>query len=86
MKTLLVFHRSVAYDSLQPHVLYPARLLCPWHFPGKNIGMGCSNPGDIPNLGIEPTSPTLAGGFFTNEPPAKPQPYYYGGIYMNKMI
>ena len=19
----------------------PARLLCSWHFPGKNIGMGC---------------------------------------------
>ena len=25
-------------SSLQPHGLYPARLLCPWDFPGKNIG------------------------------------------------
>ena len=25
---------------LQPHGLYPARLLCPWDFPGKNIGVG----------------------------------------------
>ena len=26
---------------LQPHGLWPARLLCPWGFPGKNIGVGC---------------------------------------------
>ena len=24
-----------------PHGLYPNRLLCPWDFPGKNIGVGC---------------------------------------------
>ena len=29
-------------------------------------------PGDLPNLGIEPASPALAGGFFTVEPPGKP--------------
>ena len=28
-------------DSLQPHGLQPARLLCPWDIPGKNIGVGC---------------------------------------------
>ena len=32
---------SVVSDSLWPHGLYPARLLCPWNFPGKNIGVGC---------------------------------------------
>ena len=26
---------------LQPHGLWPARLLCPWDFPGKNTGVGC---------------------------------------------
>ena len=26
---------------LQPHGLQPARLLCPWDSPGKNIGVGC---------------------------------------------
>ena len=26
----------------------------------------------LPSLGIEPTSPTLAGGFFTTEPPGTP--------------
>ena len=28
-------------DSLQPHGLEPARLLCPWDFPGKSTGVGC---------------------------------------------
>ena len=32
---------SVVSDSLQPHGLQPARLLCPWDFPGKNTGVGC---------------------------------------------
>ena len=32
---------SVVSDSLQPRGLKPARLLCPWDFPGKNIGVGC---------------------------------------------
>ena len=40
-----------------------------------------SSPGDFPNLGIEPVSPALAGGFFTTEPPGKPKRkldvYYY---------
>ena len=29
-------------------------------------------PGHLPDPGIEPTSPALAGGFFTTEPPQKP--------------
>ena len=28
-------------DSLWPHGLQPARLLCPWNSPGKNTGVGC---------------------------------------------
>ena len=28
-------------DSLQPYRLQPARLLCPWDFPGKNTGVSC---------------------------------------------
>ena len=34
-----------------------------------------SSPGDLPDLGTEPTSPAclaLAGGFFTTEPPGEP--------------
>ena len=32
---------SVMSDSLWPHGLQPAKLLCPWDFPGKNTGVGC---------------------------------------------
>ena len=28
-------------SSLQPRGLQPAKLLCPWDFPGKNTGVGC---------------------------------------------
>ena len=33
-------------------------------------------PGDLPNPGIEPRSPALAGGFFTIEPPGKSNGLY----------
>ena len=37
----LVWECSVVSDSLWPHELPPARLLCPWDFPGENTGMDC---------------------------------------------
>ena len=40
-KTLLLLSCSVLADSLRPHRLQPARLLCPWDFPGKNTAVGC---------------------------------------------
>ena len=35
------FSHSVMSNSLWPHGLQPARLLCPRNFPGKNMGVGC---------------------------------------------
>ena len=35
-------------------------------------GLPFPSPGDLPDSGIEPTSPALAGMFFTDEPPGKP--------------
>ena len=35
-------------------------------------GLPLPSPGDLPDPGIEPKSPALAGGFFTSEPPGKP--------------
>ena len=32
---------KVVSNSLQPHELWPVRLLCLWDFPGKNTGVGC---------------------------------------------
>ena len=44
-------------------------------------GSPFSSPGDLPNPGIEPRSPVLAGRFFTTEPPEKPLypclPFYF---------
>ena len=38
---LQLLSRSVVSTLLRPHGLLPARLLCPWEFPGKNTGVGC---------------------------------------------
>ena len=35
--------------------------------------VACPFPGDLPDPGIEPVSPALAGGFFNPKPPGKPQ-------------
>ena len=43
-------------------------------------GLPLPFPGDIPDPGIEPASPTLAGGFFTAEQPGKPD-YKPGFLY-----
>ena len=49
------------------------QLLCPWDFPGKNMGVGCHFllQGIFPTQGANPCL-LLAGGFFTTEPPGKP--------------
>ena len=66
--------RSAVSDSLQPHGLQSARLLCPWHILSRNTGVGCHflRPGDLPDPGTEPVCPALAGGFFNAEPSGKP--------------
>ena len=38
---LCVVSRQVMSPSLPPHGLQPARLLCPWDFPGKHTGVAC---------------------------------------------
>ena len=37
---MLVVQSLSRVRLLRPRGLYPARLLCPWDFPGKNIGAG----------------------------------------------
>ena len=63
---------SVLSDSLRPHGLYPARLLCPWGYSRQDYSSGfpCPPSGGLPDPGIEPgslMSPALAGGFFTTK-------------------
>ena len=40
VKPLPSVSHSVVSDSLWPHGLQPARLLCPWDSSGKNTGVG----------------------------------------------
>ena len=61
---------SVVSESLQPHGLQPAMLLCPWDSPGQNTGVGCptasrgsSQPRD--QTGVSYVS-CIVGGFFNH--------------------
>ena len=64
-----VLSGSVVSDSLQLHGLQPARLLCPWGFSKKEYWsqLPCPPPGDLPNPGIEPRSPTLQADALPSE-------------------
>ena len=57
---------SVVSDSLWPHGLWPARVLCPWDSPAKNTGVGCHA---LSRGSSQPRDQTqvycIAGGFFT---------------------
>ena len=59
---------SVMSNSLRPHGLYS-----PWNSPGQNTGVDSLSlsPGDLPNTGIEPRSPTLQADSLPDEPQAK---------------
>ena len=56
-----VIRYQIFYD---PRTI-PARLLCPWDFPGKNTGVGhpFPSPGDLPNPRIKPRSLALQADF-----------------------
>ena len=62
-------------DSLQPHGLQPARLLCPWNSLGQEYWsrLPFPPPGDVPNPGIKPRSPALQADSLSSEPPGKPK-------------
>ena len=56
---------SVVSDSLHP----------PWtiHSPGQNTGVVSCSPGDLPNPGIKPRSPTMQADSLPAEPQGKPK-------------
>ena len=56
---------SAMSDSLQPH-----GLANPWNSPGQNTGL---SPGDLPNPGIKPRSPTLQADSLPTKPQGKPK-------------
>ena len=60
-----------------PQGLWPARLLCPWDFPSKNVGISCHGllQGDPPDPGIRPlfpAPPVLQADSLSTEIPRKP--------------
>ena len=57
---------------LWPQGLQPTRLLCPWDFPGKNIGMDCHFLRQRILIQVLNHVSCIAGRFFTAEPPGKP--------------
>ena len=61
---------------LRSHRLQFDRFLCPQNIPGKNTGVCCHFSLQGINPGVKPTSSSLAGRFFTNEPPGKPFIYH----------
>ena len=65
---------SVVSDSLQPHGLQPTWFLCPWGFYRLEYwsGLPCPPPGDLPNPGLEPRSPTLQANLLSAGLPGKP--------------
>ena len=65
LQLLLLFSPSVMSDSLRHQM--PLSM----GFPRQEYwsGLPLPSPGDVPDRGMEPASPALAGGFFTTEPP-----------------
>ena len=63
--------------TLWPHGLQPSRLLCPWGFSKEEYlsGLAGPPPGDLPNPGIKPRSPTLQADSLPAEPQGKPSLY-----------
>ena len=50
-------------------------------------GLSFPSPGDLPDLGSQPMSPALAGGFFTTKPPGKPStPIGHGYIQASRTL
>ena len=66
---------SVVSNSLQPHGLQPAKLLCPWGFSKREYWseLPCPPAVDLPNSGTEPTSPELQADSLPTELPGKPK-------------
>ena len=60
---------------LQPYGLQPTRLHCPWGFSRQEYysGLPCPPPGDLPNPGTEPRSPSFQADSLATEPPGKPE-------------
>ena len=60
----------------------------PWNSPGQNTGLGklFPSPGDLPNLGIKPSSPTFQPDSLPYEPLGKPKNTGVGSLSLLQWI
>ena len=76
-----VLSSPVVSNSWRPCGLQPARLLCPWGFARQKhwSGLPCPPPGNLPDPGIEPGSPTLQADSLPSEPlgSGEKSPYHH---------
>ena len=72
--TTLLFSCSVTSDSLATPLTVAHQAPLATGFPRQKYWSGLPFPssGDLPDSGVKPGSPALAGRFFTTEPPGKP--------------
>ena len=73
MSGLLFFSRKVMSNSFATLWTVACQTSVSMGFPGQEYwsGLPFPPPGDLPDLGMEPAFPALAGGFFTAEPSGK---------------
>ena len=66
----------------------PTRLLCLWGFSRQEYwsGLPCPPPGDLPNPGFEPRSPTLQVDSLLPEPQGKPKNIGVGSLSLLQRI
>ena len=72
---IVLFRREVMSDSFATPWTVVRQAPLSMEFPRQEYWSGWPfpSPGDLSNLGIEPTSPALAGIFSTAEPSGKPR-------------
>ena len=73
MSGLLFFSREVVSNSFETLRTVACQTSVSMGFPGQGYwsGLPFLPPGDLPDLEMEPSSPALAGRFFTSEPSGK---------------
>ena len=78
LKYIVLFSHKVMSDSFATPWAAARRAPQSMGFPRPEywIRLPFAPPGDLPNPRIQPTSPALAGGFFTPESPGKPLKKY----------
>ena len=74
LNRMLLFSRSVMSDSFETLCTGARQAPLSMGFLRQEYWswLPFPSPGDLPDPGIEPMSPALAGGFFTTEPSGKP--------------